>query len=424
MIYVCTTFRDFSGTKNDEIQYSFLDSLKEQTNQNFKLIVTTFHEKNVEKVITEKFPNNSKIIQTNLEKYRFSLSDVVQNGIDEALLEKNILVVWTTCDVVLQKNFTEVLESINSRDLFGICHPNIFDKKLGSLRKGIDLLFFNAELFREKENYNYIKDYRFYNWGIFEFFLSGVAKKVSNNRKNVILLTQIEKNVNDREIVNENEEYFIDSMNLNYPTLYKFQKNEFQNPIHLADLFYCHTLFDYIISRKNLFLLLRLNISRFILYLPRLSLYLQLYLESDKVWNTPFIKPFYIAIYELKLKIKKLFGKDLNKVFIPKKIKRKISILKNKKVFIWGTGDYSFPIYKYCDWYKISVHGFLDSNDRKQGRTFFGKLIFAPKSVLENNDKDFFIVIATRDYYKEISALCKKAGLIENEDFIIPFEGI
>jgi len=42
---------------------------------------------------------------------------------------------------------------------------------------------------------------------------------------------------------------------------------------------------------------------------------------------------------------------------------------------------------------------------------------------LENKTQDFFIVIASRNYCEEISAICKKAGLIENRDFVVPFEG-
>lgn len=44
-IILCTTFRDFKGTENDEIQYRFLDGIRQQTYQNYQVVTTTFGEK-------------------------------------------------------------------------------------------------------------------------------------------------------------------------------------------------------------------------------------------------------------------------------------------------------------------------------------------------------------------------------------------
>jgi glycosyltransferase involved in cell wall biosynthesis len=152
----------------------------------------------------------------------------------------------------------------------------------------------------------------------------------------------------------------------------------------------------------------------------------------DTVWNTPLVKlwyNFYNAVDELKLKIKRFFGKDFwynnskyhkqqNKKFLLKKIK----VPKNKKLLVWGTGDDGLSIHKYCNEHKIFIYGFLDSNKEKQQYAFFGRPVFAPEFALENKAQDFFIVIASRNYCEEISEICKKAGLIENKDFVVPFE--
>jgi hypothetical protein len=44
-IIVCTTFRDFTGSENDDIQRLFLSSLDFQSYKNFELVVTLFGEK-------------------------------------------------------------------------------------------------------------------------------------------------------------------------------------------------------------------------------------------------------------------------------------------------------------------------------------------------------------------------------------------
>jgi len=153
----------------------------------------------------------------------------------------------------------------------------------------------------------------------------------------------------------------------------------------------------------------------------------------DKVWNTPLVKSwynFYNAIDGIILKIKRLFGKDFwysnskhlklkqGEKFLPKKIK----IPKNKKLLVWGTGDDGFRIYDYCNEHKIFIYGFLDSSEAKRQYAFFGRPVFAPEFAFENKVQNFFIVIASRNYYKEISETCKKAGLIEGKDFVVPFE--
>jgi glycosyltransferase involved in cell wall biosynthesis len=152
----------------------------------------------------------------------------------------------------------------------------------------------------------------------------------------------------------------------------------------------------------------------------------------DNVWNTPLVKfwyNFYNTICEFKLKIKGIFGKDFHynnfkflklayKKFAPKKIP------KGKKLLAWGTGADGFLVYNYCYERKIFIYAFIDSSEAKQQYAFLGRPVFAPKFAFENKDKDFFIVVASRDYCDEISKTCREAGLVEGKDFVVPFEMI
>jgi len=154
----------------------------------------------------------------------------------------------------------------------------------------------------------------------------------------------------------------------------------------------------------------------------------------DMVWNTPFISSwykFYNKICELKLKIKRCFGKDfyynnskflnrINKNFVPKKIK----VPSNKKLLIWGVGADGILIYNYCIKHRMFIYGFLDTNEAMQQYAFLGRPVFTPKFAFENKIKDFFIVVASRNYCDEISKACKEAGLVENKDFIVPFKSV
>ena len=75
-ILVCTTLRDFNGTENDKIQKFFLKSIEDQKYSNFKLVVTLFGEKNVEKELN-KYRFESKFYTEKAENYRYSLTLVV-----------------------------------------------------------------------------------------------------------------------------------------------------------------------------------------------------------------------------------------------------------------------------------------------------------------------------------------------------------
>jgi glycosyltransferase involved in cell wall biosynthesis len=157
----------------------------------------------------------------------------------------------------------------------------------------------------------------------------------------------------------------------------------------------------------------------------------------DKVWDTPGVKFWYetyLTIQKFISKIKRFFGKDFyynaNKFFRKNEKKeenkmlfspKKIHILKNKKLIIWGTGDDGMIVYNYCLKHKIFAHAFLDSNEQKQKYAIDGRPVFAPKFAFENKGKNFFIAISSRKYCEEIANTCKEMGFEEGVDFCVPF---
>ena len=82
-VVVNTTFRDFTGDINDEMQIKFLKSLRRQTFQDYILVVSVFYEKRVETVVRSILGDRCTFIYDACEgNYRFSLSKTFKNGID------------------------------------------------------------------------------------------------------------------------------------------------------------------------------------------------------------------------------------------------------------------------------------------------------------------------------------------------------
>lgn len=102
-ILVCITFREFDGGINDKIQRRVLESLKEQTYQNFKLIVTNFKEKNVKKVLDE-YSLPYEFHQSDLKDYNYSWTELIESSFTHLEKGKHI-VYWTQADCIIEPNF-------------------------------------------------------------------------------------------------------------------------------------------------------------------------------------------------------------------------------------------------------------------------------------------------------------------------------
>lgn len=249
-IIICTTFREFKGTENDKIQYMFLDNIKQQTYQNYQLVTTTFGEKKVKNIVNNYFGEKSTVYDVKLPKeYRFSLTDVVLNGIKEAeqCLE-NSIIIWCTCDVLFEPNLFEQIVKNYKAGISGIVHPNIIYNSVdnlisqkgyyGSLGRGIDLLFYDSKvLIKAKGD---IINYRFYDWGVFEFFMAALAFKYSSSKINLFCLSPIHKVENNRKLTDETENYFRRCFKMNSPVFLDYWNKNFPPKNSTGDTYYYH----------------------------------------------------------------------------------------------------------------------------------------------------------------------------------------
>ena len=158
-VVVNTTFRDFTGDINDEMQIKFLKSLRRQTFQGYILVVSVFYEKRVETVVRSILGDRCTFIYDACEgNYRFSLSKTFKNGIDFGIQNGADILLDCSSDIILQKNFLEVIVNRCHNFSAGISHPNVFleltdkgEKKYsyGKISFGIDTRFFRLDLFRQ-----------------------------------------------------------------------------------------------------------------------------------------------------------------------------------------------------------------------------------------------------------------------------------
>jgi hypothetical protein len=260
-ILICTTFREFNGNSNDQIQRLFLDSLKKQTYGNWELVVTIFNEKNVEYVLNQLSIPSKFYYSENRMSYKFSLTEVFINCIDSIEdIGKNIII-WTTCDVIFDENFFENIIKHYSKYFCGISHPqSVFDTiEALELKKatpqlpseGIDTIFFDADIFLNNTNKKIIEEYKYVDWGVFEHFLVSVGKYSANKMINLWGISGISKISNDRSLNNETSVFLINSWNKNFPVFNRFLKDKDLSK-NFLDLVYCHCQFK-IIERKKYF---------------------------------------------------------------------------------------------------------------------------------------------------------------------------
>ncbi|MDL1966958.1 MAG: hypothetical protein LWW97_00070 [Deltaproteobacteria bacterium] len=254
-IVVCTTLRDFNGTKNDKIQKLFLKSIEDQKYKNFELVVTLFGEKNVEKEIN-KYSFVSKFYAKKAENCRYSLTLVLLNAVNE-LKEDNGIILWTTCDIVFQEDFFEKIVLHTLPNTIGTSHPHItyinnghFErlKQYGRQRlySGFDLVFFDGAIFKEKPILDILSKYVFKDWGVFEHFLIALNEVLNDvNLVNLYEISKIKKIENDRKITNESGRFFVESHAKNSAVFDEFLY-DYSISNKYYDLAYCHFKFKII----------------------------------------------------------------------------------------------------------------------------------------------------------------------------------
>jgi len=254
-IIVATTFRDFKGTENDELQREFLKSLSYQTYRNFEIVVTLFGEKNVKSEV-EKFELDSYFYNSMIcENYRYSLTEVVLNAIRHASSRyDSYLICWTTCDVIYDRNFFETIVKHYEDNYIGTSHPHIIfssieefrnkspNRKLGLL-SGFDVIFFDKKFIENPKVRLSIEKYVFYDWGVFEHFLISL-NELSNSVKmvNIYEESKVYKVENNRELTNESNQFLVNSHRRNSKVFINFLE-EMNISKEYFDLVYCHLKF-------------------------------------------------------------------------------------------------------------------------------------------------------------------------------------
>ncbi|MCL2182028.1 MAG: nucleotide-diphospho-sugar transferase [Chitinispirillia bacterium] len=93
----------------------------------------------------------------------------------------------------------------------------------------------------------------------------------------------------------------------------------------------------------------------------------------------------------------------------------KVPDIKNKKVYLWGVGEFAINVMFLARKYKITA--FLDKRSTEE---FYGYEVKQPEEILNRKDNDFFIFIASAKYAYEMSDICKHHGLKKGKDFWSP----
>ena len=215
-IIITATFRDFNGNSNDKIQRLFLKSIKNQTNQNYLLAVTLFGEKNVTNVLTEeKIPFIT--FQGDAGEHRYSLTQVLLNGIKAAKENKDSIILWTTCDVIFDPDFFEKIVAKTKSRTCGTSYPHLTypsvddykGKRNGHLLwYGIDSIFYSSDVFTEPAAEEALKKYPSEGWGHGDFFFTAFGLAFYENVINIRNYSKIQKIENDRNTAGETGTYF------------------------------------------------------------------------------------------------------------------------------------------------------------------------------------------------------------------------
>ncbi|OPJ64514.1 polysaccharide pyruvyl transferase family protein [Clostridium chromiireducens] len=86
-----------------------------------------------------------------------------------------------------------------------------------------------------------------------------------------------------------------------------------------------------------------------------------------------------------------------------------------KKIIVFGTGTVT-QIKTNSNFYEF-IEYFIDSDENKKNNMLFGKMIYTPEKLLEEDFNNIFVIVNTFVFYKEMTVTLKKIGLQENVHF-------
>jgi glycosyltransferase involved in cell wall biosynthesis len=100
------------------------------------------------------------------------------------------------------------------------------------------------------------------------------------------------------------------------------------------------------------------------------------------------------------------------------KINIKEPSMQNRRLYVWCAGVDGSKVQLQCERRGWKISAFLDSNNSL--KEFNGYKVKRPKQILSKAKRDFFIIISSRNYGREIAKICEQAGLKEGLDFWKP----
>lgn len=184
-IIVSMTFRSFDGSTNDKIQRRFLQSVKNQTYQNFLMAVTVFGESGVPEALSEAGLARDLYYAPPGDYKKFSLTQVFLNGIRVCKEQKeDCILLWINADNMLDPDYFERIANLEGEKVGGISYPHtsyptIEDHRMKRGAKygwyGIDSAFFSSDVFDDKF-VAAVKNYPNNDYLYFEAFVVAIAK--------------------------------------------------------------------------------------------------------------------------------------------------------------------------------------------------------------------------------------------------------
>lgn len=193
-IVISMTFRSFDGSINAKIQRMFLQSLTDQTYQNFVIAVTIFGETGVPETLKETgLPHTIHYAEPGDYK-KFSLSKVLLNGIKISKEQnEDCILLWINADNMLESNFLERIAHVQGEKIGGISYPHQQYRSIADYQAkrgatygwyGIDSAFFSRDVFDE-QFIEVVKQYPNNDYLYFEAFVVALATVFCNKRVNM-----------------------------------------------------------------------------------------------------------------------------------------------------------------------------------------------------------------------------------------------
>jgi len=247
-----------------------------------------------------------------------------------------------------------------------------------------------------KESYSFTKSFRCWGWATWKDRWEYFSLDVSNLKENI--LDYYTKDVGVKQHYQE--------------ILWKLQ-NEKDIPVCRIDTWDCHYFLVcirhkvlHIIPQKNM--VKNIGLSGVHINCKRNPLL------NTKVYKLDIVK------YPKSVKGNQKLQDQIDKMFIKFTKYPKIPVIKDRKIYLWGTGVFALKVLFLTRMYEITA--FLD---KSQMLDCYGYKVKHPEEILNRTEQNrteqnIFIFIASTKYVDEMTKTCKRYGLKKGVDFWSP----